>query len=199
MRTQQEQTPQTPQATGASQEPVTNVPPADHIDVLDTRHIHIGRSGSEIADREQAAAGITNPDVPRTDELANAQDNPLPSSNLGDDGSLGDVDNIDTSATGPVGLPSIGNLDPAGTGNAGNAGLGNSGTALDAALNTQSTGPIGAPVTESLSTPGVGIMNTSGTGMAGTAGIVNGGESDPESIGSSGIGTADSGAKGSRP
>lgn len=180
----------------ATNEPTVNAPPPDNVEVLDTRHIHIRGAATPNAGNPDR----TNPDVPTSGMIGDAANaGPIQSANLGDDGSLGDVGNIDTSATGPAGVPSIGNLDPAGTGNAGNAGLGNSGTALDAALNTPSTGMIGAPVTESLSTPGVGVMNASGAGTAGHAGMTHGGESDTAAIGPSGVGTADSGERQGRP
>ncbi|HZO87825.1 MAG TPA: hypothetical protein VFB38_05755 [Chthonomonadaceae bacterium] len=162
-------------------------------EVLDTGHIRVGQSGSALADREMGITGTGDRLLPTTGEIGNANAGPVKSSNLGDEGNLGDVDNVDTSATGARGLPSIGNLDPAGTGNAGNAGLGSPGTALDAALNTPSTGMIGAPTTESLGTPGVGVENTAGTGYGATAGTTTGGgPSDAASMGPSAIGTAPS-------
>ena len=134
--------------------------------------------------------------LPASGEIADRNAGPISSSNLGDNGSLDAEDNIDTSATGPRGLPSIGNVDPAGTGNAGNAGLGNAGTALDAARNTQSTGMVGSPVTESLSAPGVGVMDTAGASpSAGKSGIAGGGGSDTGSIGTTGVGAADNAKK----
>lgn len=134
--------------------------------------------------------------LPASGEIADRNAGTIASSNLGDNGSLGDEGNIDTSATGPAGLPSIGNVDPAGTGNAGNAGLGNTGSALDSAMNTRPTGMVGSPATESLSAPGPGVMDTAGAQpSAGESGIAGGGGSDTGSIGTTGVGTADNAKK----
>ena len=101
--------------------------------IPDTGALGDDRLATDLANLDQAlhlrgAEGRLN-----TANIGRAWDGTIKSANLGDDGSLGEEGNIDTTGTGPAGVPDLGNIDPAGTGNAGYTGGNVAPTELDKA------------------------------------------------------------------
>jgi hypothetical protein len=86
------------------------------------------------AEQLTAPVGKGNLVLPNSGDISTTDAGPIQSDNLGDNGILGEQDNADTSATGPRGVPSVGNYNPAGTGNTGNAGLDSPDTAIESQL-----------------------------------------------------------------
>lgn len=101
--------------------------------IPDTEPLADDRIGSDLADLDQRLRWRGADGALHTANIGRAWNGPIKSANLGDDGSLGEEGNIDTSGTGPAGVPDLGNLDPAGTGNAGYTGDNAAPTELDRA------------------------------------------------------------------
>ena len=101
--------------------------------IPDTGALADDRIATDLANPDQALQRRGETGTLHTASIGRAWTGPVKSANLGDDGSLGDEENIDTSGTGPADVPDLGNIDHAGTGNAGYTGDNVTPTELDRA------------------------------------------------------------------